>query len=52
MRTWKDYIKTDVKEMGYEDVDRIHLAQDRQVSGFCDNGNELSALKMAKFVIN
>jgi hypothetical protein len=26
---WKDNIKTDLKEIGYEGVDRIHMAQDR-----------------------
>jgi hypothetical protein len=28
-RRWEDNIKTDLKEMGFEDVDWIHLAQDR-----------------------
>jgi hypothetical protein len=28
-RRWEGNIKTDLTEMGYEDVDWIHLAQDR-----------------------
>jgi transcription termination factor 2 len=28
-RRWKDNIKMDLREIGFEDVDWIHLAQDR-----------------------
>jgi hypothetical protein len=28
-RGWEDNIKTDLREIGFEDVDWIHLAQDR-----------------------
>jgi hypothetical protein len=28
-RRWKDNIKTDIREIGWEDVDWIHLALDR-----------------------
>jgi hypothetical protein len=28
-RRWKDSIKMDLQEMGYEDMDWIYLAQDR-----------------------
>jgi hypothetical protein len=29
-RRWEDNIKTDLREVGWEDVDWIHLAQDRE----------------------
>jgi len=29
MRRWEDIVKTDLRETGWEDVDWIHLAQDR-----------------------
>jgi hypothetical protein len=38
---WEDNIKTDVKELAWERVDWIHLAQDWDVLGFCECGNEL-----------
>jgi hypothetical protein len=33
MHRWKDSIKMDLKEIGYEDVDRICLAEDRDQWG-------------------
>jgi hypothetical protein len=32
-RRWKDNIKMDLKEMGFEGVDWIHLAHDKDCGG-------------------
>jgi hypothetical protein len=38
-RRWEDNIKMDLAEIGFGDVDWIHLAQDRDRSS-CEYGNE------------
>lgn len=37
---WKDNIKTDFKGIGWEDINWIHLTQDRTSGGSCVHGNE------------
>jgi hypothetical protein len=37
-RTWVDYIKMDLRELGWDGMDWIGLAQDRE----CEHGNEPS----------
>jgi len=46
------YIRIDVREVGWEGVDWIHLAQDRgPVAGSCEHGNELSlSIKGVEFI--
>ena len=39
---WEDNIEMDLKEIRWEAVDWIDVAQDKDVSGFCDHGNEIS----------
>jgi hypothetical protein len=40
-RRWMNNIKIDLKEIGWDGVDWIDLAQDRdQVEGPCEHGNE------------
>jgi hypothetical protein len=41
-RRWEDNIKVDVQEVGCGGMDWIELAQDRQVAGTCESGNEPS----------
>ncbi|KAJ4451561.1 hypothetical protein ANN_03030 [Periplaneta americana] len=38
-RRWEDNIKMDLREVGYDDIDWINLAQDRD-QGLCEGGNE------------
>jgi hypothetical protein len=38
--TWENNIKMNLKVIEWEGEDRIIRAQDRQVVGFCENGNE------------
>jgi hypothetical protein len=38
---WKDNIKMDLRETAYDDLDLIHLVQDRG-QGCCDNVDEHS----------
>jgi hypothetical protein len=40
---WGDNIKMDLKEIGWEGVDWIHLAQSEPLVGPCEHSNELSA---------
>jgi hypothetical protein len=50
-RRWEDNIKMDLKEVGYGDMDWIELAQDRQVAGTCECGNEPSgSIKCGEFL--
>jgi hypothetical protein len=50
-RRWEDNIKIDLREIGFGDVDWIHWAQDRQVAGSCEHGNEPSgSIKCGKFL--
>jgi hypothetical protein len=40
-RRWEDNIRMDLREIEWEGVDWIHLAQDRgPVAGSCEHGNE------------
>jgi hypothetical protein len=40
---WEDNIRMDLREVGWEAVDWIYVAQDRdQVAGCCERGNEPS----------
>jgi hypothetical protein len=40
---WENNIRMDIRKIGYEGVDCMHLAQDRgPVAGFCEHGNEPS----------
>jgi hypothetical protein len=41
-RRWEDGIKMDLRETGWEDVERIQLAQDRDRSDSCECGDEPS----------
>ena len=41
-RRWKDIIKMDLEEVGCGSMDWIELAQDGQVEGSCECGNEPS----------
>jgi hypothetical protein len=38
----EDNIEMDLKEIRWEVVDLIDVAQDKEVSGFCDHVNEIS----------
>jgi hypothetical protein len=50
-RRWEDNIKMDLREIGFGDMDWIHLAQDRQVAGSCEHGNEPSgSIKCGEFL--
>jgi hypothetical protein len=51
-RSWKDNIKTDLREVGWGGTDWIDVAHDRgQVAGCCKRGNELSgSIKCGKFL--
>jgi hypothetical protein len=50
-RRWEDNIKMDVREIGFGDVDWIHLAQDRgRWRASCEHGDEPSgSIKCGKF---
>jgi hypothetical protein len=41
-RRWNDNIKTILRETGWDDEDRIHLAQNRDQCQACEHGNEPS----------
>ena len=41
-RRWEDIIKMDLQEAGCGGIDWNELAQDRQVAGTCECGNEPS----------
>jgi hypothetical protein len=47
-RKWEDNIKMDLSEMGCGGVDWIELAQNRQVMGICDCGNEPSGFMQCR----
>jgi hypothetical protein len=53
MRRWEDNIRMDPREIGWEGVDLIHLAQarERTIVGFCEHGNEPSgSTKVEEFL--
>jgi hypothetical protein len=39
-----DNIKMDLREMEWDDMDWIDMAQNRPVEGFCEHGNKLSGV--------
>jgi hypothetical protein len=41
-RKWVDNIKIDLREIGWDGMDWIELAQNRAVEGSCERGNEPS----------
>jgi len=41
-RRWEDNIKLDLRETGIDGANWIQLAQDSQVAGFCEHGDEHS----------
>jgi hypothetical protein len=48
---WKDNIEMDLQTVGCGGMDRIELAQDRQVAGTCECGNEpLGSIKCREFL--
>ena len=48
---WGDNVKMDLQEVGFEGMDWIKLAQDRQVEGTCDCSNEPSgSIKCGEFL--
>jgi hypothetical protein len=48
---WEDNIKMDLQEAGCGGMDWIELAQDRQVAGTCECGNEPSgSIKCGEFL--
>jgi hypothetical protein len=50
-RRWEDNIRMDLQELGCGGMDWIGLAQDRQVAGNCECGNELSgSIKCGEFL--
>jgi hypothetical protein len=38
---WEDTIRINLKEIGWEGVDWMHLAQDSPVADLCEHSNEL-----------
>jgi hypothetical protein len=50
-RRWEDNIKMNLQEVGCGGMDWIGLAQDRQVAGNCECGNEPSgSIKCGEFL--
>jgi hypothetical protein len=50
-RRWEDNIRMDLQEVGCGGMDWIGLAQDRQVAGTCECGNEPSGpIKRGEFL--
>jgi hypothetical protein len=50
-RRWEGNNKMDIKQIVWEIVEWIHLAQVGDVVGSCENGNELSAsIKCGEFL--
>jgi hypothetical protein len=48
-RRWDDNIKMDLREIGFGDVDWIHLAQDR--ASYCEHGDKPSgSIKCGEFL--
>jgi hypothetical protein len=38
---WENDIKMHIRETGWVAMDSIHLAQDKDIGGSCEHGNEL-----------
>jgi hypothetical protein len=50
-RRWKDNIKVDLQKVGCGGMDWIEVAQDREVAGTCECGNEYSgSIKCREFL--
>jgi hypothetical protein len=50
-RRWVDNIKMDLQGVGCGGMDRIELAQEREVAGTCECGNEPSgSIKCGEFL--
>jgi hypothetical protein len=50
-RRWEDNIKADIQEVGCGVMDWTELAQNRQVAGTCECGNEPSgSIKCGEFL--
>jgi hypothetical protein len=50
-RKWVDNIRMDVTEIDWEAVDRIDLARDGQVEGYCKCGDDASgSIKCGKLL--
>jgi hypothetical protein len=50
-RRWEDNIRIDLREIRWEGVEWIHLAQERPVAGCCEDGNErLDSIKGGNFL--
>jgi hypothetical protein len=48
---WEENNKTDLQEIGCGGMDWIKLAQERQVAGICESGNEPSgSIKCGEFL--
>jgi hypothetical protein len=49
---WEDNIRRDLREIGWEGVEQMHLAQDKgPVAGYCEHGNEPSvSIKGGEFL--
>jgi hypothetical protein len=41
-RRWESNITKDLREIGWENVDWIHLVQEREITVSCEKCNELS----------
>jgi hypothetical protein len=51
MRRWNDNIRMDLQEVGCGGMEWIELAQERQVAGTCECGNESSgSIKCGEFL--
>jgi hypothetical protein len=49
---WEDNIRRDLREIWWEGVDWIHLAQDRWMVGSCEHSNEpLGSIKGREYFV-
>jgi hypothetical protein len=45
---YKDNIKMEMKDLGWDSMDRIHLTRVGTCGGLCEHGNEISISKLSK----